>query len=114
MIRTITAALVLTSCTPVFANGTMPDGTDNIAGWCNYVYNAAAFVMIKRQENHPMPDMLNKAKGTATPEVGVYYTVLVFNAYDTDAKLSPIRQEEAVLKFANEQYLKCLRNGGKI
>lgn len=106
MIRTLTAALVLTSCAPVFA-----EQPENLGAWCRAVHDASIYIMGERQQHKSMPDMIKEAASVDSERASVYFVSIVVQAYDHPAWSHPESQNRSIKRFANEQYMKCIKEG---
>lgn len=105
MIRPLIAALLLSACAPAFA-------AQNPGELCRSIHDGAKAIMEGRQSHYPMPDMVGAITKEVEGPVSVYFVAMIFEAYNEPAKMSDIRRAERANQFANEQYMKCIKNGG--
>lgn len=104
--------LLLSACAPAFAT-TMPDGTEDVAGWCGKVYNSAHYIMEQRQKDRSMPELFKEANSVPAEAARVYYIGVVFDAFSEPSWGHPESQERTTKRFANTKYLNCLKSNGQ-
>lgn len=104
MKKTLTTALVA-----ALSLATNTAVAENIGAFCRGIHATSEFIMLERQSNESMPDMIAAAAQIEDDKAAIVLTGIVIQAFDRPAYMTKERKIKAAREFANEQYLRCIR-----
>ena len=92
--------------TTLFVGISHSQSNDDVHSACSVIYGAAEAIMLRRQNNEPLPDVIGLAKKTG--EYQVFIEALVVDAYNLPLEKTNSDKQRAIRSFANDSYLTCI------
>lgn len=82
---------------------------ENIGAFCREIHTASEFIMLERQNHESMPGMIAATTQITDDKAAIALASIVIQAFDRPAYMTSERKIKAAQEFANEQYLRCIR-----
>lgn len=101
--------ILTTALTVALSVATNTAAAENIGAFCRNIHDVSELIMLERQNHESMPDMIAAAAQISDDKATIAIVSIIVQAFDKPAYLTTENKIKASRKFANEQYLRCIR-----